>query len=129
MPFRQHGDELAVGPCIVAVDAVKEKVDLSYAKFVFDRPALQAEAVLSAIIEFKKSTLDRAVDLKKTRTTLDEAVRVSLARKSKPAKGNIYESNYLRFFESLSSFENRWRGRRLQKSLRYPGSLSRSRPY
>jgi hypothetical protein len=89
MPFRQHGDELAVGPCKVAVDAVREKVDLSYAKFVFDRPALQAEAVLAAIIEFKKNTFDRPVDLKKTRTNLDEAVRVSLARKSKPAKGSI----------------------------------------
>jgi hypothetical protein len=89
LAYRQHGDELAVGPCIVAVDAVKEKVELSYAKFVFGRPAIQAEAVLDEIIEFKKSTLDRAVDLKKTRAILDEAVRVSMARKSKPAKGSI----------------------------------------
>lgn len=87
--LRQHGDGLVIGPCIVTVDAVRERAEVNYAKYTFARLPMHAATVLESIDEFKKSTLDRPVDLKKTKATVDEAVRVSLARKSKPAKGSL----------------------------------------
>ena len=72
-----------------ARDAVRERAELSYAKFTFAKLPMHAANVLEAIGVFKKDTLDRPVDLKKTKAAVDEAVRVALARKSKPAKGSV----------------------------------------
>ena len=87
--LRQHGENLIIGPCSVSVDVVGERVDVSYAKHTFARLPMRAVNVFEAINELKKNTLDRPVDIKKTKVTVDEAVRVSLARKSKTPRGSV----------------------------------------
>jgi hypothetical protein len=90
LPFRTLGDGFGVSAFLLTLDAAQGTASFWYGKAAVTKDVpLDARRCVSEAIKLKDEILDEPVDLQRTRSRFEEAIRVALARRNRPIKGEL----------------------------------------
>ena len=90
LAFKPVADGFGIGPFLLTLDPAKEAASLSYARVIVAKDIpIDPSICVAQAKSLKAAILDEPSNLEELRPTFEEAMRVALARKNKPTRGDL----------------------------------------